>query len=69
MMQGARKLDFKGFIKAVEEIAKAKKVPVGSVQQQIISGGGPQVSSTTPSCHVRLHDDKSSYTGEPSLWH
>ena len=49
--------------KALEEIAKAKKVERWAVEQQIIQSGGPQISGTTPTCHVRLHDDKSSYTG------
>ena len=62
-VQGARKIDFRSFRKAIEEIAKAKSVDPITIEQQIIASGGPQMSSTTPSCHIRLHDDKASYTG------
>ena len=60
--QGARKIDFKAFRKAVEEIAKAKKADKGAIEQQIIASV-PQKSNTTSAGRVRLHDDKDSYTG------
>jgi len=67
LVQGARKLSFKEFEKALQAIAEEKKVSLEAVQRQICVSGGPQRSHTTPTNHVRLHDDKSSYTGTPSM--
>ena len=63
MLQGARRITFKDFEKALEAIAAEKKLPVAEVQRRIVASGGPKRTGTTPTNHVRLHDDKSTFTG------
>jgi hypothetical protein len=67
LLQGARKLSYKEFEKALLAIAEEKKVSLEAVQRQILASGGPQRSRTTPTSHVRLHDDKANYTGTIKL--
>ncbi len=67
-MQGARKLSFKEFERAVEEIAAEKKVGLEAVQRQIVASGGPKRTGTTQTSRVRLHDDKATYTGEEAIY-
>lgn len=66
-LQGSRKLSFKEFERAVEEIAAEKKVGLETVQRQILASGGPKRTGTTPTSRVRLHDDKATYTGQAPL--
>ena len=66
-MQGARKIAFREFEKALGLLAAEKGVSVDAVQAAVVASGGPQRNSTTPAANVRLHDDKSTYTGVTRL--
>jgi hypothetical protein len=61
-VQGARKIEFCHFKRALELIAEDKKVPVEQVHNQLIRSGGPRRNATQAD-FVRLHDDKSTFTG------
>lgn len=63
MLQGARRIVFKDFEKALAAIAAEKNASLEAIQAQIVSSGGPKRTGTTQAGHVRLHDDKSNYTG------
>jgi len=55
-------MNFNEFQQFLEEVASKKGVSKDSIIQQIQSAGGPHFHGTVPD-HVRLHDDKSTYTG------
>ncbi|KEP59854.1 UNVERIFIED_CONTAM: p25-alpha family protein [Hammondia hammondi] len=60
--KGAKRLTCEDFQKAVEEIAKRKNKSVDEITQQLCSSSGPSFSGTKADA-VRLHDDKSTFTG------
>lgn len=41
---------------------QVRKCTVGDVRREIAQSGGPQRKGTTP-INVRLHDDRTTYTG------
>lgn len=63
-MQGSRRMSFKEFENALELLAGAKGVDREEVRQKVAASPGPACNATQASA-VRLHDDKSTYTGEP----
>lgn len=65
-MQGARKLSWAQFEKALELLAQEKRADPLSIARAVAAGRGPRHNATTAAVHVRLHDDKSTYTGAPS---
>ena len=64
-MQGSRRLSFKEFENALELLATDKGVPGESLRQKVADSSGPMCNATQASA-VRLHDDKSTYTGQPA---
>lgn len=65
IVQGARKIEFCHFKRALELIAEDKKVPVEQVHHKLLRSGGPRRNATQAD-FVRLHDDKSTFTGGSS---
>lgn len=57
-------MSFKEFENALELLAAAKGVDREEVRQKVAASPGPACNATQASA-VRLHDDKSTYTGEP----
>ena len=62
--QGARKIGWTAFEKAVELLAVERKSSALSVARSVAACQGPRHNTTTAAVHVRLHDDKSTYTGQ-----
>jgi len=60
--KAARKITFAQFQQAVEQIANKKGVAKEDVVRQIEKTGGPHFHGTKAES-VRLHDDKTTYTG------
>lgn len=65
--QGARKIDFAQFKQALKLIAEEKRVLVEQVEALVVKSGGPRRNGT-PTDFVRLHDDKSTFTGAPPTY-
>lgn len=63
-MQGSRRMSFKEFENALELLATAKGVAGDEVRQKVAASPGPSCNATQAAA-VRLHDDKSTYTGKP----
>jgi hypothetical protein len=61
--QGARKIDFAGFQRAVELLADARGCAPEAVRRAVVLSGGPQTNTHVTPDYVRLHDDKSTYSG------
>jgi p25-alpha len=61
-LQGSRKIDYMQFKQALKLIADEKKVPLEYVEALLVKAGGPR-RNATPADFVRLHDDKSTFTG------
>ncbi|KAK9908613.1 hypothetical protein WJX75_000439 [Coccomyxa subellipsoidea] len=61
--QGARKIEFAAFEKALPLLAKEKGVATEEVRRAIVLSGGPHRNTTVTPDFVRLHDDKSTFTG------
>jgi len=57
-----RKINFSQFQKGIEELANKKGISSDDLTKQIQEVGGPHFHGTKPD-NVRLHDDKSTYTG------
>eukprot|EP00884_Botryococcus_braunii_P021327 jgi/Botrbrau1/7879/Bobra.9_2s0053.2 len=68
--KGARKIHYIQFKHALRLIADEKKVPLEHVEALLVKAGGPRRNATSAD-FVRLHDDKSTFTGAhpASLWH
>jgi hypothetical protein len=66
-LQGARKIEFAAFEKALPLLAKEKGVATEEVRRAIVLSGGPHRNTTVTPDFVRLHDDKSTFTGEKTL--
>ena len=60
--KGAKHIDVNQFEKAIEEAAKEKKISKSKLEEKILKNGGPTYTGTATD-KVRLHDDKSCYTG------
>ncbi|KAL3156386.1 hypothetical protein ABBQ38_000700 [Trebouxia sp. C0009 RCD-2024] len=60
--KGARRMSFKEFENALELLASCKGVPGEELRQQVAASAGP-LCNATQAAAVRLHDDKSTYTG------
>lgn len=65
-MQGARKIDYAAFERALPLLAEAKGVPAADVRRRIVLSEGPCRNSSVTPDFVRLHDDKTTFTGEYS---
>ena len=62
-VQGARRMSFKEFENALELLASNKGVSGEQLRQQVAASAGP-LCNATQAAAVRLHDDKSTYTGQ-----
>ena len=62
VVQGSRRISFREFEGALELLAADKGVPAEQVRQKVAQSSGP-LCNATQATHVRLHDDKSTYTG------
>ncbi|KAF8821388.1 p25-alpha family protein [Cardiosporidium cionae] len=60
--QGAKRISFSDFEKAVEKIAEKKGVKPSTITENIIRSEGPLYTGTKTE-KVRLYEDKSTYTG------
>ncbi|KAK9820323.1 hypothetical protein WJX72_008971 [[Myrmecia] bisecta] len=60
--KGARKISYKEFEAALALVAEEKGCSQEEVQQSVLSAGGPRRNAMQAG-NVRLHDDKSTYTG------
>lgn len=62
--KGQRRLGIVDFYHALELVAQKKKSTLGTVHEAVVSSGGPvHHGQVTPREKVRLHDDKTTYTG------
>ncbi|KAL3132079.1 hypothetical protein ABBQ32_008689 [Trebouxia sp. C0010 RCD-2024] len=61
--KGARRMSFKEFENALELLAAGKGVSGQELRQQVAASAGP-LCNATQAAAVRLHDDKSTYTGQ-----
>ena len=62
-LQGARRMSFKEFDNALELLASDKGVSGEELRQTVAASAGP-LCNATQAAAVRLHDDKSTYTGQ-----
>eukprot|EP00775_Hariotina_reticulata_P004265 gene4265-4517_t len=60
--KGARKITFDQFLTALAVLAEKKGVPFEAAVLKVLDANGP-IAHATKAEAVRLHDDKSSYTG------
>ncbi|KAG1668579.1 hypothetical protein FOA52_007313 [Chlamydomonas sp. UWO 241] len=58
-----RRISFKEFLSALEKLAEKKGVSVEALADMIVAKGGPSMTDITRPEMVRLHDDRSTYTG------
>lgn len=56
-------MSFKEFENALELLATAKGVAGEDIRQKVAASSGPACNATQAAA-VRLHDDKSTYTGQ-----
>lgn len=63
-LQGARKIDFAAFERALPLLAKEKGIAPEEVRRAIVLSGGPSRNTSVTPDFVRLHDDKTTFTGE-----
>lgn len=66
LLQGARRMSYKEFENALELLASDKGVSGEGLRQQVAASAGP-LCNATQAAAVRLHDDKSTYTGQLTL--
>ena len=59
-------MSFREFEQALELLAADKGVAADEVRQKVAQSSGP-LCNATQAAHVRLHDDKSTYTGMANL--
>lgn len=64
VLQGARKIDFAAFERALPLLAKEKGIAPEEVRRAIVLSGGPSRNTSVTPDFVRLHDDKTTFTGE-----
>lgn len=62
-VQGTRKIDFAAFECTLPLLAGERGVPAEEVRRAIVLSGGPRRNSSVTPDFVRLHDDKSTFTG------
>ena len=67
-LQGARKIDFAAFQKALPLLAAEKGCRAEDVRRSIVLSEGPRRNSSVTPDFVRLHDDKTTFTGAPTTW-
>ena len=67
-MQGARKIDFAAFQKALPLLAEEKGARAEDVRRAIVLSEGPRRNSSVTPDFVRLHDDKTTFTGAQTAW-
>lgn len=60
--KGAKRLTYEEFEKGVEMVAEKKHLPLQKIIDVVSSSEGPVYTATIADA-VRLHDDKSTYTG------
>ena len=65
--QGARKIDFGAFERALPLLAEQKGVSAEEVRRCIVLSEGPRRNSSVTPDFVRLHDDKTTFTGASPL--
>jgi hypothetical protein len=58
-------MSFKEFENALELLASNKGVPGEELRQKVAASAGPMCNATQATA-VRLHDDRSTYTGQQS---
>ncbi len=63
-LQGARKIDFAAFERTLAQLAKEKGMAPEEVRRAIVLSGGPSRNTSVTPDFVRLHDDKSTFTGD-----
>ncbi|CAL8462026.1 g1557 [Coccomyxa elongata] len=61
--QGSRKIDFAAFERALPLLAKEKGIAPEEVRRAIVLSGGPSRNTSVTPDFVRLHDDKTTFTG------
>lgn len=66
-MQGARKIDFSAFESALPLLAEQKGVSAEEVRRCIVLSEGPRCNTSVTPDFVRLHDDKTTFTGVSPL--
>lgn len=66
-MQGQRKIDFAAFERSLPLLAEIKGATAEEVRRAIVLSGGPRRNSNITADFVRLHDDKSTFTGATLL--
>ena len=66
-VQGARKIDFAAFQKALPLLAVEKGCRAEDVRRSIVLSEGPRRNSSVTPDFVRLHDDKTTFTGAWTL--
>ena len=64
LLQGARKIEFAAFEKTLPLLAKEKGVSAEEIRRAIVLSGGPHRNTSVTPDFVRLHDDKSTFTGD-----
>ena len=64
-MQGSRRMSFQEFERALEVLAADQGVEAQQVRQKVASSSGP-LCNAIQAAPMRLHDDKSTYTGTPA---
>ena len=65
--QGARKIDFGAFESALPLLAEQKGVSAEEVRRCIVLSEGPRRNNSVTPDFVRLHDDKTTFTGASLL--
>ncbi|KAK9838481.1 hypothetical protein WJX81_002091 [Elliptochloris bilobata] len=61
--QGARRICFADFQRGVELLAEARGCDAEAVRRAVVLSGGPHANTHVTPDYVRLHDDKSTYSG------
>lgn len=67
--QGARRVGFKEFESSFQMLAEERGCSLDDVRALIAACGGPRANGVTTADAVRLHDDKSTYTGLLRILH
>jgi len=64
--KGQRRIGYNQFLDALKLVAEKKGVEVVDIERTLVVSSGPVLMATQPE-KVRLHDDRSTYTGSRSL--
>ena len=67
--QGARKIDFAAFERALPLLAEHKGLALGEVRCAMVLSEGPRRNTSVTPDFVRLHDDKNTFTGKACSFH